>query len=261
MKKALFPTLLTVSLFTLVALAQEQSPLQIRNSSEIETSCRIKAKEVAAETYRGCVTDQKNAQIEQIKREYQVKMLALKAHYESELKKMAGKGSDKGAEKNQDKNTDKNSEQDLTAVPAETTEMKTENLTPEASTSSDAIQAEVIQMDEFKAEVVADPETGKMESTKTEKTEKTTKSQKTLPVKKQTQKSDGATKSPVTKKSVTMKKTVKVEKKSPFQGPTQNAAVNEMSVQLKPAPKGMIIDANGELPEPIPVESIQGSSI
>lgn len=73
------------------ALAQEavQTPL-IRSSSEIETSCRSKAKEIAAETYRSCVSDQKNAQIEQIKKEYQAKLQALKAHYESEIKKMNG---------------------------------------------------------------------------------------------------------------------------------------------------------------------------
>ncbi len=56
---------------------------------EIETSCRSKAKEAAAEIYRGCVSDQKNAQIEQIKKEYQAKLQALKAHYDSELKKLS----------------------------------------------------------------------------------------------------------------------------------------------------------------------------
>lgn len=62
----------------------------IRSSKEIENSCKIKAKEIAAETYRGCVSEQKNAQIDQIKKEYSAKLQALKAHYDSELKKMAG---------------------------------------------------------------------------------------------------------------------------------------------------------------------------
>jgi ATP-dependent Clp protease ATP-binding subunit ClpA len=66
----------------------EPEVLPIRTSSEIESSCRIKAKEIAAETYRGCVTEQKNSQIEQIKKEYAAKLQALKAHYEQELKKM-----------------------------------------------------------------------------------------------------------------------------------------------------------------------------
>jgi hypothetical protein len=58
-------------------------------STEIEASCRVKAKEIAAETYRACVTDQKNTQIEEIKKEYQNKLQALKAHYEAELSKLA----------------------------------------------------------------------------------------------------------------------------------------------------------------------------
>ncbi len=62
----------------------------VRSSKEIENSCKIKAKEIAAETYRGCVSEQKNAQIDQIKKEYSAKLQALKAHYDSELKKMAG---------------------------------------------------------------------------------------------------------------------------------------------------------------------------
>lgn len=62
----------------------------IRSSKDIENSCKIKAKEIAAETYRGCVSEQKNAQIDQIKKEYSAKLQALKAHYDSELKKMAG---------------------------------------------------------------------------------------------------------------------------------------------------------------------------
>ncbi len=60
----------------------------IKNASEIEMSCRLKAKEIAAETYRGCVADQKNAQIDQIKKEYADRLAALKAHYEEELKKL-----------------------------------------------------------------------------------------------------------------------------------------------------------------------------
>jgi hypothetical protein len=77
-----------VLLSATVASAQEMS--MIRTSGEIEASCRIKAKEIAAETYRGCVTDQKNSQIEQIKKEYAAKLQALKAHYDQELKKMSG---------------------------------------------------------------------------------------------------------------------------------------------------------------------------
>lgn len=57
-------------------------------AQEIEASCRIKAKEIAADTYRSCVTEQKNAQIEQIKKDYANKLQNLKSHYEQELKKL-----------------------------------------------------------------------------------------------------------------------------------------------------------------------------
>lgn len=251
MKKAVFPTLLTVSLFTLAAMAQENSSsaaLQIRTSAEIETSCRIKAKEIAAETYRGCVTDQKNAQVEQIKKEYQDKLAALKAHYEAELKKMSGaKASERSGE-------------ETAVAPGQTgaaVESSDVMKTDQEIQAADQYQAEVTQTQEINAEVIADPNTGKMESTKVEKTEKTTKAQKTLPAKKQTTAAP-SNKAPV-KKTVTMKKTVTVQKKNPFQPPMEVKEVKEMSVQLKPAPKGALIDANGELPEPIPVDVQQGS--
>ena len=71
--------------------AQTVMKSNAKSSKEIENSCRIKAKDIAAETYRGCVSEQKNAQMDQIKKEYQAKLQILKNHYEAELKKMAGK--------------------------------------------------------------------------------------------------------------------------------------------------------------------------
>lgn len=84
--KSIFVLPLMMSSLAFAAAEPMSSP--IRSSAEIETSCRVKAKEVAADTYRSCVTDQKNSQIEQIKKEYQAKLQALRSHYESELKKM-----------------------------------------------------------------------------------------------------------------------------------------------------------------------------
>lgn len=80
--------LISLGLSSVVFAATEGAFTPIRPSAEIESSCRVKAKEIAAETYRTCVTDQKNAQIEQIKKEYAAKLQALKAHYDAELKKM-----------------------------------------------------------------------------------------------------------------------------------------------------------------------------
>lgn len=59
--------------------------------SSAELTCRAKAKEVAAEAYRTCVTDSKQAQIDNIRKEYQKKLSDLKAHYDKELKKLSGK--------------------------------------------------------------------------------------------------------------------------------------------------------------------------
>jgi hypothetical protein len=59
-------------------------------TAPVANSCKAKAKQIAADAYRSCVADEKNVQIEQIKRNYQVKMLALKKYYEDQLKKIAG---------------------------------------------------------------------------------------------------------------------------------------------------------------------------
>lgn len=74
------------------------SPLQaqvVGKSSSAELQCRSKAKEIAAETYRGCITEQKTAQIEEIKKQYQERIRQLKAEYEAELKAAAGNNSKK----------------------------------------------------------------------------------------------------------------------------------------------------------------------
>lgn len=57
--------------------------------SSYELTCRNKAKEIAAETYKNCVTEQRQSQIEQIRKDYKEKMAELKNHYDSELKKIS----------------------------------------------------------------------------------------------------------------------------------------------------------------------------
>jgi len=59
--------------------------------SSFELTCRSKAKEIAAQTYSGCVTDARNTQIEQIRKDYQKQLTDLKAKYDRELKKVGGK--------------------------------------------------------------------------------------------------------------------------------------------------------------------------
>ncbi|GIL17423.1 MAG: hypothetical protein BroJett040_11740 [Oligoflexia bacterium] len=58
---------------------------------EYEVTCRMKAKEIAAETYRTCVTDNKTAEIERIKADYQERLKALKVDYEKEIQRLGGK--------------------------------------------------------------------------------------------------------------------------------------------------------------------------
>lgn len=54
-----------------------------------EASCKIKAKEAAAQIFRSCMTDGKNAQLEQIRKEYQQKLGAMRAEYEKELTRLS----------------------------------------------------------------------------------------------------------------------------------------------------------------------------
>ncbi len=66
-----------------LALAQGQS-----TPPEYEVICRMKAKEIAADTYRGCITNARSQQIDQLKKDYQEKLRAMKQDYESELKRL-----------------------------------------------------------------------------------------------------------------------------------------------------------------------------
>lgn len=75
--------LLTVTLLTRTAFATADV--------DYETSCRVKAKELAAQAYRSCVTENKTAQIDQMRKEYQDKLKALKAEYEKEIQRVSGK--------------------------------------------------------------------------------------------------------------------------------------------------------------------------
>jgi len=63
--------------------------------SSYELTCRAKAKEIAAETYRTCVTENKSAEIERLKRDYQERLRNLKDEYEVEVSKLGLKKSKK----------------------------------------------------------------------------------------------------------------------------------------------------------------------
>jgi uncharacterized protein YecT (DUF1311 family) len=66
-------------------------------TSSIEFMCKAKAKEIAAETYKGCVTENKQVQVERIRKEYQTKLAELKNQYNSELKQLSPKKGSKAS--------------------------------------------------------------------------------------------------------------------------------------------------------------------
>lgn len=69
--------------------------LSISNSSMAATStsfelmCRNKAKEVAAETYNNCVTENKQSQLKEVRSEYEQELAAVKKRFEAKLKKIS----------------------------------------------------------------------------------------------------------------------------------------------------------------------------
>jgi hypothetical protein len=58
---------------------------------DYEVVCRAQAKEIATQTYRTCINDNKTAEIEKIKREFQDKLKTLKSEYENEINRLGGK--------------------------------------------------------------------------------------------------------------------------------------------------------------------------
>ena len=74
-----------LSLVAFASLTQAQT--------HIENSCKVKAKEIAAEAYKSCVTDNRAKELEAIRKDYQKKLTELKAQYEKQLKKVAPKSS------------------------------------------------------------------------------------------------------------------------------------------------------------------------
>nr|WP_295900516.1 hypothetical protein [uncultured Bdellovibrio sp.] len=53
-----------------------------------ELTCRAQAKEMAMQTYSSCITEARNNQVEEIRKNYQKELSDLKAKYDKELKKM-----------------------------------------------------------------------------------------------------------------------------------------------------------------------------
>ena len=65
--------------------------------ASFEVMCRGKAKEIAAETYKGCMTEYRQTQLEQIRKEYKEELSQLKNQYDKKLKKLTGKSASSSA--------------------------------------------------------------------------------------------------------------------------------------------------------------------
>jgi hypothetical protein len=60
----------------------------VRAQSDIELSCRAKAKEVAVEAYTGCVSEGRKARLSEIRTSYKAEVASVKAKYDQMLKDM-----------------------------------------------------------------------------------------------------------------------------------------------------------------------------
>ncbi len=73
----------------IIFLSLSSMSLFTKAESSFEVMCRNQAKEIAAETYKNCVTENRQTQVDQIRKEYQQKISDLKSHYDGELKKVS----------------------------------------------------------------------------------------------------------------------------------------------------------------------------
>lgn len=76
-------------LFMFVSASFSFSTVGFASMETIDSECRIHAKESAITTYKSCVKDTRSQRIEEIRKEYQSKLLELKSYYETEMKKMS----------------------------------------------------------------------------------------------------------------------------------------------------------------------------
>lgn len=64
---------------------------QASANEDVDLMCKGKAKTIAIETFKTCVTENRSAQIEQLRRSYSEKLKALKEEYDSEIRRLGGK--------------------------------------------------------------------------------------------------------------------------------------------------------------------------
>ncbi len=76
-------------------------------SKSLELMCRNKAKEIAAETYNTCVTENKQSQLKEVRSDYEQELAAVKKRFEAKLKKISKGELAKSPAASSDDNVDK----------------------------------------------------------------------------------------------------------------------------------------------------------
>lgn len=61
------------------------------SNQEVDILCRAKAKETAATAYKSCMDEQREAQLDSLKKSYEEKLKAMRDEYEKELTQLSGK--------------------------------------------------------------------------------------------------------------------------------------------------------------------------
>jgi Skp family chaperone for outer membrane proteins len=88
MEKMIFSFLMASHFLAVLAFAGTSHAAE---ETSFELICRAKAKEVAADTYRTCVVENRTSEIEKLKKDYQERLRGLKEDYEKEIDKLGGK--------------------------------------------------------------------------------------------------------------------------------------------------------------------------
>lgn len=84
MKNTALKTVLVLGILSI-----SNSSMAATGQGSFELMCRNKAKEIAAETYKNCVTDAKQSQIKEVRKEYEEELAAVKNRFENKLKKIS----------------------------------------------------------------------------------------------------------------------------------------------------------------------------
>lgn len=139
-KRSTYMKIITAAV-SLIVLSYAMMSSAATSASSIEFMCKAKAKEIAAETYKGCVTENKQAQLDQIRKEYQAKLSELKNTYNSRLKQLSTKGaSTKPVETNTEMTTTLS---DMPAKKMKSTKVKSEKIDFSSASKSDSNSTEV----------------------------------------------------------------------------------------------------------------------